>query len=477
MGTSGRITTLGLWLSTALVLSACSEIDLPEATLVPPEALTERLPVIKNHIEETAQLAVTNSNQIEVVSNYCMVLSAYSFSEQANACYGYAQELDPKEFRWRYHFAVTLADLGQTQEAITAFRRALKIDPNYYWASLRLGDLLTEDQDFGEAARVYEKVLGHQPELPEVHYGLGRVAAGNNDLNGAISYFESAVSLAPEIGKYHYVLAQALQQRGETENAAREFGLYETFRQNAFVRNDELILEAANLNRGDGPHVARGEFYLSNHNLEQAVKEFENALKVNPNVLDVRRDLLEVYGQLGMMEAAEQLYGESSNGREADPLLHVNWAVIQKQRANFDESVEAYEKAMSLDPSLEDASVEYGVVLNLSGQSEKAKELFAKIAAQYPTNGEAQYRYGDALLRTGKTNEAMEHLEASLDTVDERRLPYVYQKLGQAYYELGQTNKAQHAYDRGMKLAREVGSFTLANEIEKEKVRIAVRKP
>ena len=101
-----------------------------------------------------------------------MILQAVGQSnERAAACYRRAHILDPTSFRWVYYLALVQGAEGGYAEAVATLRDALRLDPEYVPAQLKLGGYLLALGKWQEATQLFEALVKKHPENAEAFYG------------------------------------------------------------------------------------------------------------------------------------------------------------------------------------------------------------------------------------------------------------------------------------------------------------------
>ncbi|WED67517.1 tetratricopeptide repeat protein [Synoicihabitans lomoniglobus] len=144
------------------------------------------------------------------------------FNHAAATCWKILQANEPLEARWPYYHADTLDALGD-QEAMTSLVvRALKLDPAYAPAWLKLGNIRFKQGRFDEAAAAYQQRLLLLPGDPYARVGLARISAQSGDTATARHRLESLVVDAPTFAPARNLYAEALAAAGESSAAARE---------------------------------------------------------------------------------------------------------------------------------------------------------------------------------------------------------------------------------------------------------------
>ncbi|MFQ5936552.1 MAG: tetratricopeptide repeat protein [Acidiferrobacterales bacterium] len=120
-----------------------------------------------------------------------------------------------------YHTSLgnVLRSLERPGEAITAFQRALEIEPNFVVALSNLGAMWQEQGRRDEAIAAYRRAAEVQPDYADAHYNLATALKEVGKLDEAIAALRRAVELRPDSPHDHVVLAGYLLERHEFEAA------------------------------------------------------------------------------------------------------------------------------------------------------------------------------------------------------------------------------------------------------------------
>ncbi|HEY0323364.1 MAG TPA: tetratricopeptide repeat protein [Pyrinomonadaceae bacterium] len=111
-----------------------------------------------------------------------------------------------------------------------------------------------------------------------------------------------------------------------------------------------------------------------------------------------------------------------SKNEEADALMHKGEAYFAAKQ--WDKALEAYERALKLDPKIYEAPLFIGDVYFQKREMDKAGEWYAKAIAIDP-NRETAYRYwSDAYLRIGKMTEARDKAVEAIVAEPYNRMSY-----------------------------------------------------
>jgi tetratricopeptide (TPR) repeat protein len=104
-------------------------------------------------------------------------------------------------------------------EAMTAYRRALDVDPEFADAHLNLGRLLHEDGDPGSALDEYLAAAGCEPSCARARYNVGVALEDLGRPDEAIEAYGAALALEQELATAHFNLARLLEARGRNLDA------------------------------------------------------------------------------------------------------------------------------------------------------------------------------------------------------------------------------------------------------------------
>jgi tetratricopeptide (TPR) repeat protein len=109
-----------------------------------------------------------------------------------------------------YHNLGVIAVLrGNHSEAVTRFRQALALQPDYGSSRLLLGSSLLALRKNAEAVRELKRAAALLPDQPQAHFELGRAFEASGNWIAAVQEFQKLVQLAPQEPEYSYQLCNA----------------------------------------------------------------------------------------------------------------------------------------------------------------------------------------------------------------------------------------------------------------------------
>jgi len=190
---------------------------------------------------------------------------------------------------------------SQLDVAVTKFKQALTLKPNYTEVHYNLGVTLRELGHINEAIKSYKNALSIKNEHPDAHYNLGNALLSLKQYDDAIEHFKSAIVFNPKFAQAYNNLGILYKQLGKDLEAGKNFD------KALAIKPD--YAEAAN---------DRGVIYQNSGDHESAIKYYQKSLEINPNLADA-------YNNIGLAE---------------------------KELNNTDNAIKSFEKALSINPNL-----------------------------------------------------------------------------------------------------------------------------
>lgn len=226
-----------------------------------------------------------------------------------------AAQLNPNDSSIQLRLAKVAEAAGDHDTAVAALRQAVAISPEKLSAQEAYARELITVGRGAEAYAFYRKMLDRNPQNVDalVNYGLLAQQLGHPE--EAVDSWQRAVELDPGQTNAQLYLAQALEQRGETQAAARHYRFY---------------LQVVSLHPKD--HLSEGPAVIS-----ALVKVADADAALNRN-----KEALQSY------QAAENFAAKLGNV-SLQSLAMVHGAEVQEHMGQFAESASSYQQALLLD--------------------------------------------------------------------------------------------------------------------------------
>jgi tetratricopeptide (TPR) repeat protein len=441
-----------------------------------PQPAAERLPELdaENFDESIREQIRAAYKQVEAAPNdagkngdLAMLLHAHSQFESAEAFYRRAKREAPSALNWTYYIGIVQQRQAKHEDAAAHFRAALRIDPSYGPARLRLAESLLALQQLDEAGELYESVIEANPDIAEAHYGLGRVLAAKGDTAASVKPLERACELGPQYGAAHYALALAYRDLGESEKAEQHLTLYEQDRYGGPAPPDPLLEEVTRLEAGAYVYLMRGIDFEKAGRMAEAIAAHEKAIELDPDLVRARMNLLILYGRMGNYDKANEHYQAALKTGAPHAELHYNFGVLAVNSNRIPEAKAAFTEALTLDPQHPFAHNNFGYLLEAEGRRDDAERHYRLAIEQRPNYRVARFHLGRLLAEQGRLREAIAEFQQTLQPVDEQT-PQFLHALAATYGMLGERAKTEEYARRAQKLAVEMGQAQLAEKIEED---------
>jgi tetratricopeptide (TPR) repeat protein len=293
--------------------------------------------------------------------------------------------------RARSNFGASLAGAGRMEEAIAQYQLALATMPNYPDAHNNLGNALAATGHLEEAIGHYRQALQGDPVSVEAHNNLGSALTKQGRLPEAIGHFAAALASHPDDAKAHNNLAIALAAAGRLDEANGHY--------RKAIEIDPAYADA---------HNNLGAVLARQGKLDEAIAQFNQALELKPGGADSESNLSRALLAQGKFdEAIPHLERALSAGPETAD-LHNNLGMALGEKGRPVEAIPHFEKAVALDPGNQDARA------NLARALDEAIPNLERALAASPGLLEARYYLGLALMKKGRTAEALANWRQAL---------------------------------------------------------------
>jgi tetratricopeptide (TPR) repeat protein len=218
---------------------------------------------------------------------------------------------DPYEAMLRENYANFLEAIGDRARALVEYQKITELLPHDFYGCLQTGRMLGELGRTAEARGFLARAASHRPSLPDPWYELGIVVATENKFEEALGYFERAVKIRPQDGNYLAYKAKALSKLNRRDEAIAIYRQAILTQRGGWEAHFELagelaakgdvtesIKEYSEVLRINPRHAVSyanlGVMRVRQNQLEEAIRCFEAALRLDPNYLEARNYLDQV---------------------------------------------------------------------------------------------------------------------------------------------------------------------------------------
>ena len=422
---------------------------------------------LREQIGKAFEKARANPADGEAMGRLGMIFHAHEQLHQlATVCYQRAGLLAPQSFQWAYYLGVVQAESGKEAEAVTAFRKAVRLRPDSLPAQLKLAESLLASGRWEESGQIYEALLPRYLESPLVHYGLGQVQSARGNRRAAAESYGRACRLSPGFRAAHYALAMIFRDLGERAKSEEHLSLFQQSEEGRPQVKDSFLAQIHALQAREDVYLSEGQRLEREGHLEQAVANYERALEGDSSLLEAHANLVSLYGILGLPQKAENHYGTAIRINPNHWESHNNFGVLLRQQGRYQEAARVFRRALDINPFSAQAHSGLAEVLAKEGQLEEAIRHCQLALESDPHFRFAHFTLGRLLQRRGKNREAIQHFLKTL-TVEDQSTPLFLYTLAKAYARGGNRQKAIAYAQWAQQGALSFGHGTLVAEIER----------
>ncbi len=197
-------------------------------------------------------------------------------------------------------------------------------------------------------------------------------------------------------------------------------------------------------------HSRLGRALFSQGHVDEAIGEFQAALKARPDYVEAWCSLGRSYAVKGQADEAMAYYQKALEIQPNSVVAHNNLSDLLYHRGRLDEAVVHAQKALAIEPDNVTALNNLGSAFTLEGRLDEAQAALQRAAELQPDNAAVQINLGSLLLRRGRMDEVIVHSQRAL--VIESNNVMALNNLGYALYSLGRFDDAIQAYQTVVRL-------------------------
>jgi tetratricopeptide (TPR) repeat protein len=292
--------------------------------------------------------------------------------------------MDPKHADALHLLGVIASQRGQFASAVEHIQRAIAQDnsqPGYY---INLGNAHTALGRHEEAASAHRRAVDLQPDLAEAHCSLGNSLQAQGKLNEAVVSYGMALELKPTLAVAHSNLGTALKALGQLDDAIR-----------CYERAVELLPNLVEAHRNLGNVLAE------QGRTDDAINCYWTALQLNPNSPEICNHLGKVLLDNDDLDEATAYLRRAVELRPDYAEAHCNLGATYRWQAKFAEAIACYRRALELKPDYVEAHSNLGNAFCGLGMLADAAASFERALALKPDYVEARYCRSFLLLQKG----------------------------------------------------------------------------
>jgi Tfp pilus assembly protein PilF len=224
---------------------------------------------------------------------------------------------------------------------------------------------------------------------------------------------------------------------------------------------------SAERNAKASEHLNRGAALEGAGKIEESIAAHEQALAINPGLVQAHINLISLYGRTKQFDKAEQSYRAALAINPDLPDIHFNFGVLLAGQERDKEAAQAFQRCLELNPYYAEAHHNYGALIEREGKLDEAATHYRKAIENKPGYRSAHFRLGRILVNQNKLSEAIEQFLQTLTPEDADTPRFTY-ALGATYIRAGNHQKGIHYLREALKRASALDQKQLASSIERD---------
>ena len=329
---------------------------------------------------EAARAAMQQGSEAMTAGNFDAAIAAYTHVTQSL----------PDFAEGYFNLGLALQQAGKLDESRTALEHALRLKPGLRGANLFLGVVLYRQNHFKDAETYLLHETHIDPRGAKAYMWLGVCRLAEDDPQGAIAPLDKAFALDPSD-------VDVLYHRG------RAYFLVANSSYDAMFKLDRDSMRV---------HQVLAEANAQAYRTQEAISEFELAIKMAPRQPGLHEELADQYWIAGQM----------------------------------DKVADTYREELRIDPHAVSAMYKVGSFLVWTGDPTQGIVFLRSVLREDASFADAHYYLGDGLAETDHDQEAIHEFELAIkaDPSSDRAMS-AYYKLSQEYRKLHRLPEAQAA--------------------------------
>lgn len=191
-----------------------------------------------------------------------------------------AANLPPAAARAEFDQAVALIDTGKKddiEKAVPHLQKAIALYPNFTEAELKLGAAYMDLSAWDKAEQTLKAVIQLDPNAGNAYFALGEVYRREKKYDQAAKVLEDGLVIEPRSAQGHFTLARVYWEKvsGVKDESQSRPVLEKSYQEVKQAIDFDPNLAAA--------HLLKGNLLLKGRRAEDALKEFDEYLRLDPN--------------------------------------------------------------------------------------------------------------------------------------------------------------------------------------------------
>ena len=387
--------------------------------------------------------------------------------EEAVEAFRNAIKTNPKDAIAYNDLGTVYFKLNRAKDALKAVEKAIEIDPNYALAYNDLGFFYFNSGKNEKSLELFDKATKLDPQCYQAYCNLGLAHNALGNYSEAVVAYKRAIELSPKDAIIFNNLGFALERSGHPKEAEDVYkkaikidpNCFEAYNNLGLIYSDsnnyreaiQLLNKATEIRPNNAVAICNlGIAYKGSGDYVQSIKCYEDAIEKDPNYAAAYSELGDIKDELGYYEEAIEADKKSL---DLEPNNKPGWLILglgYRKLHQYHNAIGAYEQIIRLDPNNAEAYYWIGDAYYNLKEPNKTLDAYQKAITINPDYGDAYCRLGIIYCELKQYEKAIDVLKKARRTVPEKTAVYV--NLGFAYSKLKNYGSAAEAYLEAIEL-------------------------
>ena len=214
---------------------------------------------------------------------------------------------------------------------------------------------LMDTRNFKKALSIYNRVLEEDAQNIEAMFSAANIFHMRGDISKAIKAFKQVLKIDPDHTDASVSLSVLYNDIGHYDEARKLFN--QVNNRVKKVTNETSLTDEHIDKKFSLKHYETADLYLTYNRYDEALREFENAIKLDATNLEARLKIAKVYAKKGFINKAHEELTRLKNENPNYLPGRISLGVLYYGRGDVIQAQAEWQKVLSLDPINSEASM------------------------------------------------------------------------------------------------------------------------
>ena len=193
-----------------------------------------------------------------------------------------------------------------------------------------------------------------------------------------------------------------------------------------------------------------GVLYADMSSYEDSIKNYLNAIKLNPNYFEAYNNIGVAYTSWKKSDKAIEFFDKAIQINPSYAEAYNNKGNAIKDKGEYRLAAECYEKSVSLSPNYIDAITNLGIIWDLMNDFNQSETYFRRALSLNPTNTSTLYNLANCLFNAGEFKKSMILCQEIIGI--DSLFYHAYNRIGLCYIKIKNEEQAADFFEKSIKI-------------------------